>query len=137
MEKQYTCDCGVKTHAGPMKRHKQRCWTPRTLERLFELCQVHVGNEDECWPATKGLNDQGYARAITWNGVRTRATRLVVEVVLGRPLVPAEKVLHSCDNPPCMNPSHLRVGSQAENLKDMWAKGRGKLHTENLVWRWK
>ena len=33
-------------------------------------------------------------------------------------------VLHSCDNPSCVNPDHLRVGTQAENIQDRDAKGR-------------
>lgn len=36
-------------------------------------------------------------------------------------------VLHSCDNPPCCEPSHLSEGTQARNIKDMYERGRASL----------
>lgn len=37
-------------------------------------------------------------------------------------------VMHICDNPLCVNPEHLRAGTQSENIKDCVAKGRHKSH---------
>lgn len=138
MEQIYTCPgCGRATHAGPMKRHMERCLYPFTIARLFALAGVEMGTNEECWLATKGLNGLGYPRVINpRTGLRTRASRLVLEILSGEPVASDMNVLHSCDTPPCLNPFHLRAGTQAENMKDMWDKGRGELHLENLG-RWK
>lgn len=56
------------------------------------------------------------------------AHRMAWELLHG-PLGPRIQVHHHCDNPPCVNPEHLWVGSQSENIQDMLAKGR-----ERITW---
>lgn len=62
-------------------------------------------------------------------GVLTRSGRLyyvhrIAWELTHRPLVEGEVVLHLCDNPPCFEPLHLSVGSQADNLRDAATKAR-------------
>lgn len=79
---------------------------------------------EACWFWTGGRTRDGYGQ-YTINGRIVYAHRYAYEQVNG-PLLPGEKVCHSCDQPSCQRPDHLFKGTQAVNLADMWAKGRGR-----------
>lgn len=53
-----------------------------------------------------------------------RAHRLSWEIANGCRVPDGMVVMHICDNPPCVNPAHLELGTYAENTEDMVAKGR-------------
>lgn len=69
-----------------------------------------------------GVNQDGYG-SIRCDGIRKRAHRVAWERVHGE--VPDGLwVLHRCDNPSCVNPSHLFLGTAKDNAVDMARKGR-------------
>lgn len=131
----YKCECGAEmTHPGTFKVHSNRCWSPRTIERLHFLCGVTVPLAlNDCWEATKGVDVLRYARVQAGVGIgRVRATHAVMFIVNGEWPKSDELVMHSCDNPPCVNPFHLSIGSHVDNQIDKVNKGRQHRPTGNL-----
>lgn len=73
----------------------------------------------------------GYGRlGLPGQNKRVQAHRHVWET-LHRPLLPGEVVRHTCDNPPCVAPEHLIVGSQRDNVADMIERGRHRARYGN------
>ena len=94
---------------------------PATLERFW----ARVQKSDGCWEWTGARTAAGGYGEIMVDGVPWRAHRLSWTLVNG-PIADGARVLHRCDNPPCVRPEHLFLGSQAENVADMEAKGRAR-----------
>lgn len=94
------------------------------------LAKAHPNPTTGCleWRTHLGGSKRAYGRVVMGNRKTGRyyryAHRLVWESIHG-PLGRGQCVLHRCDNPCCVNPEHLFVGSQADNMRDMAAKGRG------------
>lgn len=82
------------------------------------------GGEDSCWNWTACKTPIGYGK-IGKGGDEgwVFSHRVAFELANGN-LPEGMVVMHLCDNPSCCNPLHLRAGTQAENLRDMRAKGR-------------
>lgn len=69
---------------------------------------------------------RGYG-VIYFNGRQTYTHRVSYELHVG-PIPDGLFILHRCDVPACVNPDHLFVGSAADNVADMMAKGRHRFH---------
>lgn len=96
---------------------------PRPLtERFWE--KVDIRGEDECWPWIASLDSRGYGSIGSDGGKPLmRAHRVAYELCLGR-IPPGLVVCHACDNRVCVNPHHLFVATQRDNVIDMIRKGR-------------
>ena len=94
----------------------------RTYQRFMSKVSIC---EDGCWLWLGGKDRDGYG-LLEVDGKGFRAHRLAYEhwhESIGEGLY----VLHKCDNPSCVNPNHLWTGTQADNMADMYAKGRQAL----------
>jgi hypothetical protein len=90
------------------------------------------GGPDACWPWIAGCNEWGYGCL----GIRLPAPlRQVIHLLAHRvawaisnnaEIPEGLGVLHSCDNPPCCNPRHLRPGTDAMNGADKAERNRGR-----------
>lgn len=88
-------------------------------ERFWE--KVRRAGPDECWEWIAAKQSKGYGHIYVDGTVRD-AHRVSFYLEHGR--WPQPNCLHSCDNPSCVNPAHLREGTQSENIIEMFTKGR-------------
>lgn len=108
----------------PKRKRKKSGPSSRSIkERFWE--KVDVRGPDDCWNWTAKVDRDGYGRIGTGGhyGTMLRAPRysylLHYGVDLGN-----QWVLHSCDNPSCVNPRHLRIGDAHDNNQESFDKGR-------------
>lgn len=84
--------------------------------------KLSIGVENQCWAWTGHKDRDGYG--ITWVKPKTiKAHRLIFNLIRG-PIPSGMLVCHKCDNPGCVNPEHLFLGSNSENIQDSISKGR-------------
>ena len=88
-------------------------------DKLISKCIVMSNG---CWEWLGYRNKCGYGR-LTFRGKKTLAPRMAWMVFVAE-IPDGMKVLHRCDNPPCINPEHLFLGSDRDNVADCIKKGR-------------
>lgn len=83
-----------------------------------------------CWEWTGNKNDYGYGIFILPGEKRVRAHRYAFELTHG-PIPIGLVIMHSCDNPPCINPAHLAAGPKSANNRDAVTKRRHAFGEKN------
>lgn len=91
---------------------------------LREVFDTKIDKTDYCWWWMGSKQSQGYGD-FRYEGKRYVAHRLSYELTYG-PFPKELSVLHRCDNPSCVRPEHLFLGTQLDNMRDRMHKGRWK-----------
>lgn len=87
--------------------------------------KIEIKTETECWPWTaRARNSVGYGVLKHKSGKNIIASRISCFLAHGSPPHTSAKSLHSCDNPSCCNPLHLRWGSSQDNVNDAKSRNR-------------
>lgn len=89
------------------------------IERFIKKVRV----TRKCWLWNGSRDRKGYGKISMHRGHVEKAHRLSFVLSGGR-ITKKAHVLHSCDNPPCVRPSHLFRGNHLINMRDMFSKGR-------------
>lgn len=133
------CGCGQRTplakstrkHLGTIKGQPIRFMlghgVPRTntTDRLtLDYLVARTTRNGDCWEWQRGRRCGGYG-TLKVDGRSELAHRVAYAVVNG-PIPDGLCVLHHCDNPPCINPEHLFLGTKADNNRDKQSKGRAR-----------
>lgn len=99
---------------------RRRKWTLAEAVDFF----TDKSKKDGCWVWTGHLSETGYGK-IRYNGVQWKAHRASYVAFVGE-IPEGLFVCHACDNPKCVRPDHLWLGTAKDNVRDMLDKGRGQ-----------
>lgn len=91
-----------------------------------------VAKSDGCWLWQGDRDGKGYGRI--WHGKkREQAHRVAYELTRGQ-IPDGLFACHHCDNKLCVNPTHIFLGTQADNMQDWTRKGKNRLANDRTLW---
>lgn len=91
-------------------------------KKVIERFWKKVDKSGDCWEWTGSKKHTGYG-TFGYNKKSYVASRFVMKII-GKEIPEGMIVCHKCDNPPCVNPDHLFIGTHKDNMKDCMEKGR-------------
>lgn len=96
---------------------------PRLIDRFLDKVEKTEG----CWIWKASKNSKGYGFFYTGRGpAKMDSAHRVSYELFKTAIPPGYNILHRCDTPSCVNPDHLFIGTQKDNIDDMVAKKRNK-----------
>lgn len=102
---------------------KYNC-SPSVEERFW----AKVKRVDGCWIWTAHRHDFGYGKiGLGYTSKNSEYAHRLSWMIHNGDIPDGLSVLHKCDNPACVNPAHLYLGTQADNVRDMYARNRWHL----------
>lgn len=105
------CDCPIVKSKKPVQPLAERFWK-------------HVDKSGDCWVWTGSRQDYGHGILTLHRGHTMQAHRVAWMLHHGVRVPDGKHILHKCDNPPCVNPSHLYCGTHDDNMRDKAVRGR-------------
>jgi len=113
-----SCGCLSKEKA---KEHCSKLNFVEDVEKYIRD-RIIVNKENNCWEWTGSISTKGYPQSglSRYSKVASRTSYMVFIGKIPKGIL----VCHKCDNPKCVNPDHLFLGTQQDNMNDMVEKGR-------------
>jgi len=105
-----------KKYGDPKKGHQKMS----IKDRLIKKIKININTG--CWDFTGSKDLKGYGKL--WDGNTMRSAHRISFIEYKGSIPDGLFVLHKCDNPGCINPDHLFLGTHNENMEDMRKKGR-------------
>jgi hypothetical protein len=104
---------------------------PKKVTPAEERFWKKVDTSGSCWNWLGGKDQDGYGSITLNQSSKVRTHRFSWELANKRPIPEGLWVLHRCDNPSCVNPAHLFLGTSRDNINDMVSKGRARSGERN------